>query len=104
MRISQIGYGMRKGGLEPPRSCERQPLKLVRLPIPPLPLGWVARQYRAAELRSIAGTRRASNQTTSSRRRRTVPLRPALADKLSFVLRLLVAALLVCLPGALFAQ
>ncbi len=28
---------MRKGGLEPPRSCERQPLKLVRLPIPPLP-------------------------------------------------------------------
>src|SRR6516165_10854190 len=28
---------VRKGGLEPPRSCERQPLKLVRLPIPPLP-------------------------------------------------------------------
>ncbi len=28
---------MRKGGLEPPRSCDRQPLKLVRLPIPPLP-------------------------------------------------------------------
>ena len=28
---------MRKGGLEPPRTCVRQPLKLVRLPIPPLP-------------------------------------------------------------------
>ena len=27
----------RKGGLEPPRYCYRQPLKLVRLPIPPLP-------------------------------------------------------------------
>ena len=27
----------RKGGFEPPRSCERQPLKLVRLPVPPLP-------------------------------------------------------------------
>ena len=29
---------VRKGGLEPPRYCYRQPLKLVRLPIPPLPL------------------------------------------------------------------
>ena len=29
--------GLRKGGLEPPRYCYRQPLKLVRLPIPPLP-------------------------------------------------------------------
>src|SRR5262245_28767997 len=29
---------VRKGGFEPPRSCERQPLKLVRLPVPPLPL------------------------------------------------------------------
>src|SRR5687768_5571851 len=28
---------VRKGGLEPPRPCGRQPLKLVRLPIPPLP-------------------------------------------------------------------
>src|SRR5687767_9194630 len=28
---------VRKGGLEPPRYCYRQPLKLVRLPIPPLP-------------------------------------------------------------------
>src|SRR5207253_7423230 len=26
-----------EGGLEPPRYCYRQPLKLVRLPIPPLP-------------------------------------------------------------------
>ena len=28
---------VRKGGFEPPRSCDRQPLKLVRLPVPPLP-------------------------------------------------------------------
>jgi hypothetical protein len=32
------GGVVRKGGLEPPRYCYRQPLKLVRLPIPPLPL------------------------------------------------------------------
>src|SRR6187551_1301265 len=30
---------VRKGGLKPPRYCYRQPLKLVRLPIPPLPRG-----------------------------------------------------------------
>ena len=29
---------VRKRGFEPLRSCERQPLKLVRLPVPPLPL------------------------------------------------------------------
>ena len=29
---------VRKGGFEPPRPCGRQPLKLVRLPVPPLPL------------------------------------------------------------------
>ena len=29
---------MRSSGFEPPRSCERQPLKLVRLPVPPRPL------------------------------------------------------------------
>lgn len=28
---------MRLSGFEPPRSCDRQPLKLVRLPIPPQP-------------------------------------------------------------------
>src|SRR5438093_9625461 len=28
---------VRKRGFEPLRSCERQPLKLVRLPVPPLP-------------------------------------------------------------------
>ena len=27
---------VRKRGFEPLRSCERQPLKLVRLPVPPL--------------------------------------------------------------------
>ena len=33
---------VRKGGLEPPRYCYRQPLKLVRLPIPPLPRSGLA--------------------------------------------------------------
>jgi hypothetical protein len=28
---------VRLSGFEPPRSCDRQPLKLVRLPIPPQP-------------------------------------------------------------------
>ena len=28
---------VRQRGFEPPRGCPRQPLKLVRLPIPPLP-------------------------------------------------------------------
>ena len=45
---------VRKGGLEPPRSCDRQPLKLVRLPIPPLPhlegseskLSVISRQFK----------------------------------------------------------
>lgn len=27
---------VRKGGFEPPHSCERQTLNLVRLPVPPL--------------------------------------------------------------------
>ena len=30
---------VRKRGFEPLRYCYRQPLKLVRLPVPPLPLG-----------------------------------------------------------------
>ena len=38
---------VRKRGLEPPRPCGRQPLKLVRLPIPPLPRG-VDRTFRIA--------------------------------------------------------
>ena len=33
-RLSRV---VRKKGFEPSRSCERQPLKLVRLPVPPLP-------------------------------------------------------------------
>src|SRR5688572_26007618 len=39
---------VRKGGFEPPRSCERQPLKLVRLPVPPLSL---RRAYESRALR-----------------------------------------------------
>ena len=30
---------VRSSGFEPPRYCYRQPLKLVRLPVPPLPRG-----------------------------------------------------------------
>src|SRR5262245_34032717 len=33
----QASRMVRKGGFEPPRYCYRQPLKLVRLPVPPLP-------------------------------------------------------------------
>jgi hypothetical protein len=33
----ETSYLVRKGGFEPPRCCHRQPLKLVRLPVPPLP-------------------------------------------------------------------
>ncbi len=36
-RPEELKNLVRKGGLEPPRYCYRQPLKLVRLPIPPLP-------------------------------------------------------------------
>ena len=32
-------FRVSKGGLEPPRPCGRQPLKLVRLPISPLRRG-----------------------------------------------------------------
>ena len=55
---------VRKGGFEPPRSCERQPLKLVRLPVPPLPrrgtenariLPAPALQYNAGSARSPGG-------------------------------------------------
>ena len=44
---------VRKGGFEPPRYCYRQPLKLVRLPVPPLPRGWA----RAFELSMVLTTR-----------------------------------------------
>jgi hypothetical protein len=37
-RIRSIEEGLvRSSGFEPPRYCYRQPLKLVRLPIPPRP-------------------------------------------------------------------
>ena len=35
-------------GLEPPRPCERQHLKLVRLPIPPSGHGWLTARLRRA--------------------------------------------------------
>ena len=52
---------VRKGGLEPPRYCYRQPLKLVRLPIPPLP--------RAVEQLSIWEPFRRSKSRTCPRER-----------------------------------
>ena len=51
------GRVVRKRGFEPLRSCDRQPLKLVRLPVPPLPrrgllrcsshLGWCVCYFHA---------------------------------------------------------
>ena len=35
-------FRVSKGGLEPPRPYERQPLKLVRLPISPLRRGFIS--------------------------------------------------------------
>ena len=50
---------VRKRGLEPLRDCSRQPLKLVRLPIPPLPRAVVVARLRfparSTEPRTIAG-------------------------------------------------
>ena len=45
---------MRQRGLEPPRYCYRQPLKLVRLPVPPLP--------HMSSKASLAAMREARNQ------------------------------------------
>jgi hypothetical protein len=39
LRVNRERRLVRKGGFEPPRYCYRQPLKLVRLPVSPLPLG-----------------------------------------------------------------
>ena len=59
MRARRYGLGLmvRKGGLEPPRYCYRQPLKLVRLPIPPLPRGVdrSCRRYRYFAGAGVAG-------------------------------------------------
>src|SRR5262249_31470522 len=38
-KSGRYGLVMRKRGFEPLRYCYRQPLKLVRLPVPPLPRG-----------------------------------------------------------------
>src|SRR4029453_14170478 len=76
---------VRKGGFEPPRYCYRQPLKLVRLPVPPLPRGWA----RATELWIALTTRvpldtanpqyiRPIQTTTTSRGSAWVPHRDSL--------------------------
>src|SRR5690242_16551524 len=58
-RCPGVKVRLRKGGFEPPRSCERQPLKLVRLPVPPLPRQRAERssiwQRTAAEQLALAG-------------------------------------------------
>src|ERR1700757_3822844 len=45
---------VRSSGFEPPRYCYRQPLKLVRLPVPPRPL--VPMQLTSSEVRLLCET------------------------------------------------
>ena len=45
---------VRSSGFEPPRYCYRQPLKLVRLPVPPRPL--VPMQLTSSEVRPLCET------------------------------------------------
>ncbi len=48
-RRTRVGYTcVSEGGLEPPRPCGHQPLKLARLPIPPLRRGCQVRLARGA--------------------------------------------------------
>ena len=42
-------------GLEPPRGLPRQHLKLVRLPVPPHPPGWIVCPAERARLAGLAG-------------------------------------------------
>jgi hypothetical protein len=42
---------VRSSGFEPPRYCYRQPLKLVRLPVPPRPL--VPMQLTSSEVKPL---------------------------------------------------
>ncbi len=44
-----------EGGLEPPHPCGHQPLKLARLPIPPLRRGGMSVQRRPSPLTWVAG-------------------------------------------------
>ncbi len=53
---------VRKGGFEPPRSCERQPLKLVRLPVPPLPRGAISIVDRGLRIADLATATRDSSR------------------------------------------
>jgi hypothetical protein len=61
---------VRKGGFEPPRCCHRQPLKLVRLPVPPLSRfgGWSCPTVRR--------NRRTLSERTPTGRARPVASRP----------------------------
>ena len=60
---------VRQRGLEPPRYCYRQPLKLVRLPIPPLP-------HKNAEVILAAATV-ARNQITEATASDSASSKPA---------------------------
>src|SRR5215203_1994077 len=61
---------VRKGGFEPPRSCERQPLKLVRLPVPPLSRDLMVPCFGLTEANIVAaatsGSRPASAAASSA--------------------------------------
>src|SRR3954471_17841290 len=53
-QITDLLRLVRKGEFEPPRYCYRQPLKLVRLPVPPLPQ--VERTYYFGVVGCCCGT------------------------------------------------
>jgi hypothetical protein len=57
LRMNHERRLVRKGGFEPPRYCYRQPLKLVRLPVPPLSLRRVAGLKPALQRRGAKAPR-----------------------------------------------
>jgi hypothetical protein len=61
---------VRKGGFEPPRSCERQPLKLVRLPVPPLPQVTCEKSRLKPDATSAAAIRLAASPASAPARAR----------------------------------
>lgn len=69
-----------EGGLEPPRPCGHQPLKLARLPIPPLRRGCRVRPARPPTLARRIGIHGARG--ARARRGRRVPHRSASASGL----------------------
>jgi hypothetical protein len=58
---------VRLSGFEPPRSCDRQPLKLVRLPIPPQPQFGATSKNQKHSVTSLARPAEAVAVTESDR-------------------------------------